>query len=94
MENPVDMIASATPEKYTRTLEIVLADPDVDMVMAINVTPLRSKTMAVLEAVHKARLTYPEKPVIAVMMATDDFYEAIKNRPEFPRGVPFPRTRE
>ncbi len=90
VENPVDMIASATPEKYTRTLEIVLADPDVDMVMAINVTPLRSKTMEILEAVHKARLTYPEKPVIAVMMATDDFYEAIKTRTEFPPVFSFP----
>ncbi len=35
--NPIDMIASATPEGYSKALHAILADERVDMVMVINV---------------------------------------------------------
>ncbi len=33
--NPVDLVAGATPEHYRRALDVLLADPDVDAVLAI-----------------------------------------------------------
>ena len=40
LANPVDMVASATGDDYLRTLRLVLADDDVDAVIAIFVPPL------------------------------------------------------
>ncbi|HRC87860.1 MAG TPA: CoA-binding protein, partial [Thermoanaerobaculia bacterium] len=50
LANPVDMIASANEESYRKSLELVLADPGVDMVMVVNVTPLLSNPMAIYDA--------------------------------------------
>ena len=96
--NPVDMIASATHEDYRRVLEAVLADPGVDMVMVINVTPLLTSPDDVLAAITAAserfagRAGEPAKPVLAVMMATEDFYERIKSDPEHPPVYHFPES--
>lgn len=87
--NPVDMIASATPEAYARSLATVLADPNVDMALVINVTPLLANPIDVMEAVAEAARN-AEAPVLAVMMATDEFYEEIKGRGDLPPVYRFP----
>ena len=87
--NPVDMIASATPEAYARSLATVLADPNVDMALVINVTPLLANPIDVMEAVADAARD-AEAPVLAVMMATDEFYEEIKGRRDVPPVYRFP----
>ncbi len=87
--NPVDMIASATPESYARSLEVVLADPGVDMAMVINVTPLLANPTDVLEAVAGV-VRGGDRPVLAVMMATEEFYEQIKTEPDLPPVYRFP----
>jgi acetyltransferase len=89
--NPVDMIASATAPSYARTLAAVLDDPGVDMALVINVTPLLGNPIDVLEAageVARARA----KPVLAVMMATDEFYEIIKTKADLPPVYRFPES--
>jgi acetate---CoA ligase (ADP-forming) len=89
--NPVDMIASATAQSYARALAAVLDDPGVDMAMVINVTPLLGNPIDVLEAageVARAR----SKPVLAVMMATDEFYETVKTTPDLPPVYRFPES--
>lgn len=65
--NPVDMIASASPEQIEQALRIVLNDPGVDAVIASYV-PLA------LEAPHVARAFAvgargSDKPVLAVLMS-------------------------
>ncbi|HEX6199854.1 MAG TPA: CoA-binding protein, partial [Thermoanaerobaculia bacterium] len=87
--NPVDMIASATPEDYRRALETVLADPNVDLAMVINVTPLLANPIDVLEAAAEGARG-SECPVLAVMMATEEFYEGIKGRGDLPPVYRFP----
>ena len=91
VDNPVDMIASATAESYTRATRALLADPGVDLVMAINVTPLLTDPDSVLAAVTAAAGGAP-KPVLAVMMASDDFYERIKHDPDHPPVYRFPES--
>jgi len=91
VDNPVDMIASATAESYTRATRALLADPGVDLVMAINVTPLLTDPDSVLAAVTAAADGAP-KPVLAVMMASDDFYERIKHDPDHPPVYRFPES--
>ncbi|HEX3529956.1 MAG TPA: acetate--CoA ligase family protein [Thermoanaerobaculia bacterium] len=89
--NPVDMIASANAESYTRGLAAVLDDPGVDMAMVINVTPLLSNPIDVLEAAGEVARTR-SKPVLAVMMATDEFYETAKTKPDLPPVYRFPES--
>jgi acetyl coenzyme A synthetase (ADP forming)-like protein len=89
--NPVDMIASATAESYAKTLARVLDDPEVDMALVINVTPLLSNPIDVIEAVGEVARGR-SKPVLAVMMATDEFYEAVKQTRDLPPVYRFPES--
>ncbi len=89
--NPVDMIASATAESYEHCLAAVLDDPGVDMALVINVTPLLSNPIDILEAVGRVARARV-KPVLAVMMATDDFYEAAKVKTDLPPVYRFPES--
>jgi len=82
--NPVDMIASADTPQYRRAVEAVLHDPGVDMVMVIHVTPRPRQPRELLDAVNEAAAVVPDKPVVSVMMATEDFHQEIREA----EGVP------
>jgi acetyl coenzyme A synthetase (ADP forming)-like protein len=87
--NPVDMIASATEKEYAKTLEAVLSDDAVDMVIVVNVTPLLSNPIDILDSVA-ATARGSAKPVVAVMMATEEFYEEARARDDVPPVYRFP----
>ncbi len=87
--NPVDMIASATAESYSRSLTAMLDDPGVDMAMVINVTPLLASPTDVLEAIGAVSRNC-SKPVLAVMMATEEFYDTVKHQSDLPPVYRFP----
>jgi acetyl coenzyme A synthetase (ADP forming)-like protein len=89
--NPVDMIASATAESYARTLSAVLDDPEVDMAMVINVTPLLSNPTDIMDSIG-AVARDRAKPVLAVMMATEEFYDAVRATPDLPPVYRFPES--
>jgi acetyl coenzyme A synthetase (ADP forming)-like protein len=90
--NPIDMIASATAQDYRRALEILLADPGVDMVLVINVTPLLGNPIDILDEIAGVVAPSATKPVLSVMMATEDFYDELKLRPEHPPVYRFPES--
>ncbi|HWM90440.1 MAG TPA: acetate--CoA ligase family protein [Thermoanaerobaculia bacterium] len=87
--NPVDMIASADAKSYARTLTAVLDDPGVDMALVINVTPVLGSPTDILEVVGEVARTR-SKTVLAVIMATDEFYESVKHIPDLPPVYRFP----
>lgn len=68
VRNPVDMIATATPDSYRLALEAVLADPNVDAAIAAFVPPLRVRQQDVARSIVEARVTMPGKPMLAVLM--------------------------
>lgn len=68
LTNPVDMIASATPQSYRIAVEAVLADPNVDAVVATFVPPLGVRQEDVAEAIVSVAAGQTEKPVMAVLM--------------------------
>jgi acetyl coenzyme A synthetase (ADP forming)-like protein len=90
--NPVDMIASAGPADYHRSLACLLADPGVDMILAINVTPLLSHPTDVLDAIRRGASEGPDKPVLAVMMATEEFYDEVLGHRDQPPVYRFPES--
>ncbi|HEX6202752.1 MAG TPA: CoA-binding protein, partial [Thermoanaerobaculia bacterium] len=89
--NPVDMIASATAEQYEESLSAVLDDPAVDMALAINVTPLLTNPRDVLAAISGVAARH-DKPVLAVMMVTEDFYDQVKLEKHHPPVYRFPES--
>jgi len=68
IRNPLDMIASATPDGYRRAVTAFLADPAVDAVLPIFIPPLNSEQEAVAQAIAEAARTNRDKPVLAVLM--------------------------
>jgi acetyl coenzyme A synthetase (ADP forming)-like protein len=71
VQNPVDMIASATAQSYRMAVEAVLADPDVDAVIAAFVPPLGIRQQDVAQAIVDAAEGERAKPVLAVLMGRE-----------------------
>ena len=72
VQNPVDMIASATAESYRMAVEAVLADPQVDGVIAAFVPPLGIRNQDVAQAIVRAAgASAHDKPVLAVLMGRE-----------------------
>ena len=72
--NPVDMIASAPPEHYRRTIAAVLASDEVDALIVLYIPVGLVETQVVMAAIAKgvaeARATGAEgKPVLACLMS-------------------------
>jgi acetate---CoA ligase (ADP-forming) len=84
--NPVDMLASAPPAQYRRTVELVAASGEVDAVIAIFIPPLRGDPAAVAQAVHEAAAAAGAVPVLSVVMSAQELpAEANGGGPRLPR---------
>ncbi|MEJ2216580.1 MAG: acetate--CoA ligase family protein [Gemmatimonadota bacterium] len=71
VRNPVDMIASATPETYRIALGLVLDDDRVDAAIAAFVPPLGVRQQDVAESIVTASSEHREKPILAVLMGRE-----------------------
>src|SRR5690606_38065533 len=69
--NPVDLVASATPEVYEQAVRIVLADEGVDTVLVINTHTYAAPPPAVA-AVLPAAARGAGKPVVGCFLAAPD----------------------
>ena len=81
--NPVDMIASATPDQFERALREVAADPQVDSVIALFIPPLVTKAEDVARAIHAAA-AHSTKTVIASFMGGQGVLPMLAPVPSFP----------
>lgn len=79
VKNPIDMIASAPIEHYKQTLETVIADKNVDMIMVIYLPFMGLKDIDVAKAVMEIKKLHPEKPILGVFMTTSGFFTEISN---------------
>jgi len=69
--NPVDMIASASPEQFTRTMETVGNDPNIDALAVIYIPPLVTDPEEVAQAIASGAGAVPDhKPVLTVFIST------------------------
>jgi acetyl coenzyme A synthetase (ADP forming)-like protein len=67
--NPVDMLGSATGATYEQVVPIVLADPNVDALIALFVPPIVAGAEEVAEAVGRAAGSADGKPVLTSLIA-------------------------
>ena len=86
VKNPVDMIASAPIEHYKKTLETVIADDNVDMIVVIYLPFLGLKDIDVAKAVMEIKAANSQKPIVGVFMTTSSFFEQLS---EMDVNVPF-----
>jgi acetyltransferase len=74
--NPIDMLASASPEQYSRCLEIILNDSHVQSVMVIIVPPPMYPSASVANAVVPL-IQKTDKPVMIAAMGAGSVKEAV-----------------
>ncbi len=86
VKNPIDMIASAPIEHYKQTLETVIADENVDMIMVIYLPFLGLKDIDVAHAIMEIKAKNPQKPVVGVFMTKSDFFTKLS---EMKVNMPF-----
>jgi acyl-CoA synthetase (NDP forming) len=82
--NPIDMLASAPPEHYRRTVELVAASGEVDAVIVIFIPPLPADTEVVVQAVRDATATAGSVPVLNVVMSSADLPREDGDGPQLP----------
>ena len=92
VDNPVDMLASASPEQYAESLRLLLDDKNVDGVLLILPPPPMFSAMGVAKAIIPI-IQAADKPTVVALMGHDLIREA---RDAF-RGAhiptyPFPET--
>ena len=73
--NPVDIVAAGSPAAFELALSTVLADPDIDAVLAIYVPPLPDRDRSMVDAIAKAAATQPDKTMLATVLAGDEKVE-------------------
>lgn len=83
VNNPVDMLASAAPDHYARTLAAVVRDPGVDSVLTIFIPPLVTAAEPVAVAIHDAARNSSGKPMLAVMMRSEGAPPALVDVPSY-----------
>ncbi|MEY3019708.1 MAG: hypothetical protein RLZZ272_692 [Actinomycetota bacterium] len=70
ISNPVDMIASASPESYGRAMRVLAAAAEVDALFVIFIPTGTSDTDAVAEAIAAASQDLAGVPVVSVFMSS------------------------
>ena len=78
--NPIDMIASANAEQYSRSLEILLADPAIDAVVVIYIPVLPTDAADVAAAIACTS----NKTVLATFMSASGVTTSLAPVPAFP----------
>jgi acyl-CoA synthetase (NDP forming) len=68
LRNPVDLVAAARADDYARALDVLLADPEIDAVIAIFVPPLVTSADDVARAITSAARHAGAKPVVACFL--------------------------
>ncbi len=78
LKNPVDMLASATPEQYARCLDALLVDPEVHGVLVILPPPPTHTAGAVAKALIPV-IHASSKPVVIALMGERLIQEAVEH---------------
>jgi acetate---CoA ligase (ADP-forming) len=80
--NPVDMLASATPEHYRSASSLLLADEQVDSLLVIFIPPLVTKPDDVADAIASGSAG-TSKPIVATFMGARGVPRQLKAIPSY-----------
>jgi acetyltransferase len=86
VNNPVDVIASASREQYYNAMDTVLGDPDVDMMLLIYLYITGRNDVNIVRDLNQLKDKH-KKPICAVFMTADDF-PALMRRDRLVPAIP------
>jgi acetyl coenzyme A synthetase (ADP forming)-like protein len=79
--NPIDMLGSASADSYRAVLPVLLADPEIDAVVALFVPTVSATADSVGAAIAEASAAAgADKPVLAVVMSAEGIPTALRGR--------------
>ncbi|HTK30727.1 MAG TPA: acetate--CoA ligase family protein [Candidatus Saccharimonadaceae bacterium] len=87
-KNPVDMIASATPQSFEKAVRLVANDPNVDALLVLYVPPIVTRPLDVAQAIVRGNEEAkadaearggPAKPVLACFMGSHGVPEGLQS---------------
>jgi acetyl coenzyme A synthetase (ADP forming)-like protein len=78
INNPLDVIASATREQYTKAAEILLDADEVGVLLVIYLYITTQNDVEIIQDLENLKKKYTNKPIISVFMTTIDFPERLK----------------
>jgi len=90
LNNPVDMLGSATAGSYEAALPLLLADPGIDAVIVLFVPAVSATADAVAAVVAHSR--GGDKPVLAVVMSSEGIPEALRAEPRAAAAFVYPES--
>jgi acetyltransferase len=78
LNNPVDMLASATPEQFAACLQVLLADPGVNGILVVTPPPPMHTTGAIAKSMIPV-IQNSDKPVTIALMGERLIQEAVEH---------------
>ncbi|MHC4622419.1 MAG: acetate--CoA ligase family protein [Planctomycetota bacterium] len=78
LNNPVDVLCEALPDRYEFALRAVLGDPNVDIVLVLLTPQAMTQAAATAKAVVRIAGQSPEKSVFACFLGVDKVEEGIR----------------
>jgi acetate---CoA ligase (ADP-forming) len=89
--NPVDMIASASPEEYRRAIGTLAACPDVDALIVIFTPPLATRAPQVIRAIQRGARDLPRPiPLLGVFLSKQSAPRIVSSEGARVPHYPFP----
>ncbi len=89
VNNPVDLLPGGTADQYKKSVELLIADENIDAVVSIFVEPVMVPALPVIEAVNSITST---KPVYQVALPLPEFWQNYETQSRF--GIPIFRRVE
>ncbi len=80
VNNPIDMVASASVEDYKKTLEYCLKIKNVDTIICIHLYIMGTKSIEMAKIMEDCKLKYPNKLVAGVFITSEENVLEIKNK--------------
>lgn len=71
--NPIDVLGDARADRYERSLDIALSDPNTDMLLVIITPQAMTEAEKTVEAVASARDRFPDKPIVVSLSGDHSF---------------------
>lgn len=75
VQNPVDVLADAEPRTYGLALQLAMADPSIDAVIAVYVPPITGDAVAIAKEIARGAVG-AKKPVLSCFLGTFGVAEA------------------
>lgn len=78
LHNPIDVLGDALEDRYEFAMDIVIKDPNVDIVLILLTPQAMTNAAATAEAIVKIAKQNPQKPVLASFLGAGKVAEAIE----------------